>query len=71
MKAREEVKGPVVERGAGEWAEVERLRGWFVGVVGPELEGKSRRDGEESGVGGKEVGGGEDGNDAEEGGGEE
>lgn len=38
MRAREEVKGPVVERGVGEWAEVERLRAWYLGSVKAELE---------------------------------
>ena len=37
LRAREEVKGPVVERGVGEWAEVERLRGWYTGKVKEEL----------------------------------
>jgi hypothetical protein len=40
LRAREEVKGPVVERGEGEWREVEKIRGWFVGRVRGELEGK-------------------------------
>jgi hypothetical protein len=38
LRAREEVKGPVVERGEGEWREVERLRTWFVGTVRGGLE---------------------------------
>jgi hypothetical protein len=38
LRAREEVKGPVVERGVGEWAEVENLRAWYVGIVKGELE---------------------------------
>jgi hypothetical protein len=38
LRAREEVKGPVVERGAGEWTEVEKLRNWYTGVVKQELE---------------------------------
>ncbi|KAF2844718.1 hypothetical protein T440DRAFT_461676 [Plenodomus tracheiphilus IPT5] len=38
IRAREEVKGPEVERGPGEWAEVERIRWWFEGVVKGELE---------------------------------
>ncbi|KAF3000103.1 hypothetical protein E8E13_003515 [Curvularia kusanoi] len=33
VRAREEVNGPEVERGAGEWGEVEKLRGWFEGSV--------------------------------------
>ncbi|KAH7071242.1 hypothetical protein BKA63DRAFT_517599 [Paraphoma chrysanthemicola] len=40
MQAREEVKGPVVERGEGEWKEVERLRAWYLGGVKRELEEK-------------------------------
>jgi hypothetical protein len=40
LRAREEVKGPVVERGEGEWKEVEKIRGWFVGKVKGELEEK-------------------------------
>lgn len=40
LRAREEVKGPVVERGVGEWAEVERLRGWFTAKVKGELESR-------------------------------
>jgi len=40
LKAREEVKGPVVERGEGEWREVEKIRGWFVARVKGELEEK-------------------------------
>jgi hypothetical protein len=38
LRAREEVKGPVVERGEGEWREVDRLRTWFVGTVRSGLE---------------------------------
>jgi hypothetical protein len=38
LRAREEVKGPVVERGEGEWREVEVIRGWFTGRVKGELE---------------------------------
>lgn len=37
LRAREEVKGPVVERGVGEWAEVEKLRMWYVGKIEQEL----------------------------------
>ena len=37
-KSREEVKGPAVERGEGEWREVEKLRAWFKGQVEAELE---------------------------------
>lgn len=43
MKSREEIKGPVVERGEGEWAEVEKIRGWYVDVVKEELEEKVKR----------------------------
>ncbi|KAF1918909.1 hypothetical protein BDU57DRAFT_468374 [Ampelomyces quisqualis] len=39
LRAREEVKGPVVERGEGEWREVEKLREWWVGKVKGELDG--------------------------------
>jgi hypothetical protein len=38
VQAREEVRGPVVERGEGEWKEVERLRNWFLGGIKRELE---------------------------------
>lgn len=40
IRAREEVNGPVVERGEGEWSEVEKVRGWFVSKVKAELEEK-------------------------------
>ncbi|KAF2179889.1 hypothetical protein K469DRAFT_797835 [Zopfia rhizophila CBS 207.26] len=51
MKAREECRGPQVERGEGEWREAVRVRGWYVGevkrklvdmesVVGEEKKGK-------------------------------
>jgi hypothetical protein len=40
LKAREEVKGPEVERGEGEWREVERLRSWYVDKVKQELQEK-------------------------------
>lgn len=40
LKAREEVKGPQVERGEGEWREVERLRVWWIDQVRGEVEGK-------------------------------
>ncbi|KAF1967304.1 hypothetical protein BU23DRAFT_602984 [Bimuria novae-zelandiae CBS 107.79] len=43
LRAREEVRGPEVERGEGEWAEVERLRKWWVGTVREEVEGKVRQ----------------------------
>ena len=43
VRAREEVRGPVVEMGEGEWAEVERLRVWFEGCVKGELEAKELR----------------------------
>jgi hypothetical protein len=39
-KAREEVKGPAVERGEGEWREVEKLRTWWVDKVKREMEEK-------------------------------
>lgn len=40
LRAREEVKGPVVERGEGEWREVEKIRAWYTGKVEGELEEK-------------------------------
>lgn len=43
VKSREEVNGPAVERGEGEWAEVEKLRAWYVDVVKGELEDKVKR----------------------------
>ncbi|KAF3039035.1 hypothetical protein E8E12_008155 [Didymella heteroderae] len=50
LRAREEVKGPVVERGQGEWTEVEKLRAWYAETVKGKLErqaaerGSSRRE---------------------------
>ena len=38
IRARAEVRGPAVEVGIGEWAEVERLRGWWVRSVRGTLE---------------------------------
>jgi hypothetical protein len=38
IKEREEVKGPAVERGEGEWREVEKIRGWYLDGVKGELE---------------------------------
>lgn len=38
VRAREEVTGPEVERGEGEWKEVGRIRDWFVGTIRAELE---------------------------------
>ncbi|KAJ4293470.1 hypothetical protein N0V90_008753 [Kalmusia sp. IMI 367209] len=43
VKAREEVNGPEVERGEGEWQEVGRLREWYMGTVKAELEEKEHR----------------------------
>ena len=43
MKSREEIRGPAVERGEGEWAEVEKIRGWSVDVVKEELDEKVKR----------------------------
>lgn len=40
LKAREEMRGPEVERGEGEWREVERLRDWFEAKVKQELQDK-------------------------------
>jgi hypothetical protein len=49
VRAREEVRGPDVERGVGEWGEVEKLRAWFLGVVRGELEGEGEGEGEVDG----------------------
>lgn len=49
IKAREEVKGPVVERGPGEWGEVEKLRAWFLGAVKENLEGEGEGGGDGDG----------------------
>jgi hypothetical protein len=38
LRAREEMKGPTVERGEGEWREVEKLRTWYMRRVKEELE---------------------------------
>jgi hypothetical protein len=38
LKAREEMRGPGVERREGEWKEVERLRGWWVRRIRDEVE---------------------------------
>ena len=38
MRAREEVKGPVVERGEGEWTEVDKLRSWYMSKIKVELD---------------------------------
>ncbi|PSN75326.1 hypothetical protein BS50DRAFT_644166 [Corynespora cassiicola Philippines] len=40
LLAREEVNGPAVERGEGEWKEVERLRAWWLRKVKDEMEKK-------------------------------
>ena len=40
LRAREEIKGPVVERGEGEWTEVEKLRSWYMGKVKQEVEAR-------------------------------
>jgi hypothetical protein len=37
LRAREETKGPAVERGEGEWREVEKLREWYTAKVQKEL----------------------------------
>lgn len=47
LKAREEIKGPTVERGEEEWKEVERLRTWFASTVKFELE-KMQKEKEEA-----------------------
>ncbi|KAJ4346923.1 uncharacterized protein N0V89_010856 [Didymosphaeria variabile] len=43
VRSREEVKGPAVERGEGEWGEVEKLRAWWTETVKREVEEKARR----------------------------
>ncbi|CAN9213771.1 unnamed protein product [Alternaria sp. RS040] len=37
LRAREETKGPAVERGEGEWREVEKLRKWYAAKVQSDL----------------------------------
>ena len=37
LRAREEIRGPEVERGEGEWREVEKLREWYIAVVEEKL----------------------------------
>jgi hypothetical protein len=44
VRAREEVKGPEVERGVGEWGEVEKLRAWFLEGLRDTLEGERERE---------------------------
>ncbi|KAJ4377576.1 hypothetical protein N0V83_000401 [Neocucurbitaria cava] len=59
LRAREEMRGPVVERGEGEWREVERLRTWWVQKVKAELEEKEAsqvKTRSKDKVGGKESG---------------
>ncbi|KAF2646627.1 hypothetical protein P280DRAFT_544955 [Massarina eburnea CBS 473.64] len=46
VRSREEVNGPSVERGQGEWREVEKLRAWYVESVAMEI----GAEGEEGGV---------------------
>ncbi|KAH7135001.1 hypothetical protein B0J11DRAFT_425611 [Dendryphion nanum] len=55
LKAREEVKGPVVERGEGEWKEVERLRAWWIAGVGEAVEAAKDGNGNEHQNGDVEV----------------
>lgn len=43
VKAREDIRGPTVERGEGEWREVEKLRAWYTGTVQEELEDMTER----------------------------
>ncbi|KAL1593883.1 hypothetical protein SLS60_010616 [Paraconiothyrium brasiliense] len=43
VRSREEVKGPAVERGEGEWGEVEKLRAWWRETVQKEVEEKAHR----------------------------
>lgn len=38
LREREEVLGPQLERGEGEWTEVEKLRGWWLATVKENLE---------------------------------
>ncbi|KAF1996424.1 hypothetical protein P154DRAFT_623196 [Amniculicola lignicola CBS 123094] len=54
VRGREEVRGPPVECGEGEWAEVERLRGWWRDVVVRERGGEGEDVGVETGSKGKE-----------------
>ncbi|KAL5117440.1 hypothetical protein ACEQ8H_004605 [Pleosporales sp. CAS-2024a] len=42
IKAREEVKGPHVERGEGEWSEVDKIRAWYLRSVKAELDAKTQ-----------------------------
>jgi hypothetical protein len=49
LRAREEMRGPAVERGEGEWREVEKLRGWYTGKVKDELEERGRGKGKGKG----------------------
>ncbi|KAF1935408.1 hypothetical protein EJ02DRAFT_389236 [Clathrospora elynae] len=56
IRAREETKGPVVERGEGEWREVEKLRRWYMRKVKEDLEDKESSQVKTRGRGkGKEV----------------
>ena len=40
IREREEVKGPMVERGEGEWREVEKVQAWYLSTAKRELEEK-------------------------------
>jgi hypothetical protein len=42
VQAREEIKGPEVEKGADEWGEVERVRGWWLSTIRQEFEAKDQ-----------------------------
>ncbi|KAF2677651.1 hypothetical protein K458DRAFT_377953 [Lentithecium fluviatile CBS 122367] len=46
LREREEVRGPAVERGEGEWREVEKVRAWYLGAVKAELEEREKEKGE-------------------------
>lgn len=48
VRAREEVRGPQVERGEGEWGEVARLRAWWLASVRAEVE-RGAAEGREAG----------------------
>jgi hypothetical protein len=42
VQAREEIRGPEVEKGADEWGEVERIRGWWLSTVRQDFEAKDQ-----------------------------
>ncbi|KAL1799128.1 hypothetical protein ACET3X_003165 [Alternaria dauci] len=59
LRAREETKGPAVERGEGEWREVEKLRRWFSAKVQNQLaekeEGRVKTRSKDKGKGAADV----------------